>query len=275
MNVLWYIGLGLALPALAFNFTVYALRTAIVRSAAGCDAVQPLGSVDAVRAFAKDCVALIAVVLLIPIGWTLPACRAGAGTRGPLILVHGWALNGGALCWLRRRLLRDGWSPVCCFEYQSLSADIENAALQLRHLVERLMAATGSGPPVALIGHGLGGLVIRYYVRRYPAPKVRRIVTIGTPHGGTALAAHRLGAAARKLAPDSAFLRVLNAGDRTPKQVDVVAIYSTFDALILPPNSARYPQAFNIELNDIGHNALLFSPKVYRLLVENLTAPLL
>jgi triacylglycerol lipase len=271
---IWRIALGFALLVVLFNTIVYAWRAVILRQTAACDAVERLGIVNALWAFAKECAALAAVILLVPIGWLLPRCRAGAGSRGPLILVHGWGLNRGALWWLQRRLRRDGWSPVCCYDYRSYRADIERAAEQLRGVVEQVVTTFPTGQPVTLIGHSLGGLVLRYYVRRYPAANIRRIVTLGTPHFGSALAARGCGPAARKLAPGSPFLQTLNAADRIPKQFDVIAIYSTFDALALPPANAQYPGAFNIQVNDVGHTALLFSAKVYQLLLENLAAPL-
>jgi triacylglycerol esterase/lipase EstA (alpha/beta hydrolase family) len=139
--------------------------------------------------------------------------------------------------------------------------------------VEEMRVARGAPRPLMLVCHSLGGLVARYYVRRYPAPHVRRIITLGTPHGGTVLAARRRNGA-HKLAPRSAFLATLSAADRVPQQFDVIAIQSTFDAMILPPRHAEYPGAFNVVVNDVGHNALLFSVKVYRLIAENLNAPL-
>ncbi len=189
-----------------------------------------------------------------------------------MLLIHGWSLNRGCFWLLRRRLLRDGWSPVCCFDYRSPRLDVEGGAARLRDAVDQLAHALGAHQPVTLIGHSLGGLVARYYARRYPAPTVRRIVTLGTPHGGTALARMR-GGAGHKLAPGSQFLNTLNAADRVPHQFDVIAIHSSFDAMILPPHNAEYSVAFNIRVDDVGHNALLFSAKVYALIRENLGAP--
>jgi hypothetical protein len=82
------------------------------------------------------------------------------------------------------------------------------------------------------------------------------------------------GGAGHKLAPGSQFLNTLNAADRVPQQFDVIAIHSPFDAMILPPRNAEYANAFNIRLDGVGHNTLLFSSKVYRLIAENLSAPL-
>jgi len=251
---------------------LYAQRARVLRRQPDCDRDERLGLFNAAWAFAVECAATAAVLLSVPIGWLLPRCATGNGARGPVLLVHGWSLNRGCLWLVRRRLLRDGWSPVCCFDYPTLGFDVEGAAAQLRRVVEHLVQSTEGRSPVTLIGHSLGGLVLRYYARRYPTPYVRRIVTLGTPHGGTALARGRRGTP-HKLAPESPFLSTLWAADRVPQQFDVIAIHSRFDAMILPPRNAEYPGAFNIDVAGVGHNALLFSPTIYRLIAENLQAP--
>jgi pimeloyl-ACP methyl ester carboxylesterase len=270
---LGWIILSFSAAILLFNAAIYAYRAKVLHALDACDAVDPLGVLAAARAFAVECVATATVLLLIPVGWLLPHCRAGSGTRGALVLVHGWSLNRGCFWLMRRRLLCDGWGPVCCLDYRSLRLDVEGAAGRLRDAVDRLRATLGPAQPITLLGHSLGGLVLRYYARRYPAAGVRRIITLGTPHRGTRLAGMHRGYG-RALAPDSAFLRALGANDRIPQQFDVVAIFSTFDAMIVPPRHAEYPGAFNVRITGVGHNALLLSRKVYELLAENLAAPL-
>lgn len=252
---------------------LYVARARVLHQGADCDTGEPLGLVDATWAFIAECAATAAVVLSVPLGWLLPRCASSGGDRGPVVLVHGWSLSRGCFWLMRRRLLRDGWSPVCCFDYRTLGLDVEGAAAQLRVVVEQLVATSGAQRPLTLIGHSLGGLVLRYYARRYPAPHVRRIVTLGTPHSGTALA-RSMGGTIHKLNPASQFFKALGAADRVPQQFDVIAIHSRFDAMILPPRNAEYPGAFNIQVAGIGHNALLFSAKVYQLIAENLAAPL-
>jgi triacylglycerol esterase/lipase EstA (alpha/beta hydrolase family) len=270
---LWETLFAFGVVIVLFNAILYAVRAQVLHGLDAGDAVDPLGVVGAARAFATECAATAAVLLAIPLGWLLPPCRSGGGTRGPVLLIHGWSLNRGCFWLLRRRLSRDGWSPVCCLDYRSLRFDVEGGAARLRDAVDQLTRARGAHQPATLIGHSLGGLVARYYARRYPAPTVRRIVTLGTPHRGTTLA--RLhGGAGHKLAAGSQFLNTLNAADRVPQQFDVIAIHSSFDAMLLPPHHAEYPVAFNIRVNDVGHNALLFSSKVYALVRENLGAPL-
>ncbi|MGH7789324.1 MAG: hypothetical protein ACRERC_20810, partial [Candidatus Binatia bacterium] len=55
--------------------------------------------------------------------------------------------------------------------------------------------------------------------------------------------------------------------------VDVIAIYSEFDAWLQPLGSAYCPGAFNIAIHGVGHCATLLSPRVAALIVENLAAP--
>ena len=70
--------------------------------------------------------------------------------------------------------------------------------------IEKLTAESGY-EKVHVIGHSLGGLITRYYVQRMGGhERVHTVVTLGTPHQGTALA--RAGSVLpliRQLRPDS------------------------------------------------------------------------
>ena len=272
MHLVW-LALGYVATAVAINLGLYGWRRRMLQQAAAANLLEPLGLLSACWAFLIECTALGAVVLLIPFGWLWPPWPLQGAGRGAVVLLHGWGTNRGAMWLLRSRLLRAGWGPVCCFEAHTLSLDIEGAAARLRTLLDRVASTSITPAPLIVVGFGIGGLVLRYYLRRYPAPRVRRVVTLGTPHRGTAVA-RALGPFARALVPRSAFLRRLNAGDRLPEQFDVVALHSTFDATVLPLECALYPGAFNAQFSEIGHFSLLFSAKVFRVLRENLAAPL-
>jgi pimeloyl-ACP methyl ester carboxylesterase len=261
---------GLTCLVLIFTSATYAARAWSLRQIASCDEEPALGWIAGVAAFVTELVASLAVLALIPIGWMTSRHDTQVRPRGGVVLVHGWSLNRG--CWwvIRRRLARDGFGPIYSFEYPSLSADVEAAAEKLKAFLDTLGPQT---TPLALIGHSLGGLVIRYVARRHRIPNVRRLVTLGSPHGGTLLAAPR-SPWQKRLAPGSPLINQLNALDRVPFQYDVIALYSTFDAMVLPWTNARYPEAFNVQVSGIGHNALLFSKRFYILLSENLAAPM-
>ena len=65
-------------------------------------------------------------------------------------------------------------------------------------------------------------------------------------------------------------MRDLGDADSVAGRFDAIALSSTFDAWIVPPDAAYYPGAFNIAVDGIGHYRLLFSRKIWELIDENL-----
>ncbi|MGH7858167.1 MAG: lipase family alpha/beta hydrolase [Candidatus Binatia bacterium] len=200
--------------------------------------------------------------------WPFPLRRPAA--TPPVILLHGHAGSRTALVWLAWRLRRDGFENVIGVRHRPLGADAYGKAKALAATIERVLLETGA-VQVDVVAHSLGGLVARAYIREYGgAARVRRLVTLGTPHQGTRVAAFALDAAARSLLPGSRLLQDLGREDPVPTILPVTSIFSTFDARILPCRSAFYPGAANVEVDAIGHDAMLFSPKISRLVVEAL-----
>lgn len=177
----------------------------------------------------------------------------------PIVLIAGGPLGPAALDPLRQRLTAHGW-PTTLFRPSSWRIPTADAAAQLDAFLR-----AGRHRGTVLIAYGSAGLILRYYLRRYPASGIRRVATIGTPHQETE-------APAVGTEPTS-LLRQLTAGDRVPQQFEVIAIYSDFDAFITPAIRAYYPGAFNIEVRGVGHFALARSARVFQLLVENLERP--
>lgn len=108
--------------------------------------------------------------------FTKPATR--------IVLVHGiW----NAKSWLMplARRLRDEGFEVDVFGYPSIVGGPEPA---IAVLVERLRG----GPPVHLVGHSLGGMIVLEALRRAPDLPVQRAVCLGSPLRGSR-AARNLG----------------------------------------------------------------------------------
>ena len=137
-------------------------------------------------------------------------------------------------------------------------------------MVERVeqLARGHRSERIDLVGHSEGGLIGRYYVQKlYGAPRVRHLVTLGTPHRGTRWAhsghlVRHLLPSLRQMAPGSPLLRDL-ADDSFPASVRLTSIYSQRDS-ICPPPSCRLevggaPHLKNVEVMGGGHLDLLFS----------------
>jgi len=109
-----------------------------------------------------------------------------------VVLVHGLYMRPWTLGLLARRLRADGLSTHQ-FGYPSLSASPREVAERLAVYLRSVAGGT-----VHLVAHSLGGLVLHHLFHRYPQQRPGRVVTLGTAHLGSAVAA---GLLARGLGP--------------------------------------------------------------------------
>jgi triacylglycerol esterase/lipase EstA (alpha/beta hydrolase family) len=114
---------------------------------------------------------------------------------------------------------------------------------------------------VVLVGHSMGGIIARNYVQnRGGAANVIGIVTLGTPHHGSKLAPFAISKHGKNLLPNSDFLLKFNSVE-WPPETKAISIYSRYDNIVLPAVSAKMAGSEVIELDGMGHNALLFHPR--------------
>ena len=100
-----------------------------------------------------------------------------------VVLVHGLWVNGLEMELLRRRLAAAGYRSRR-YSYPSITNTPFENAMDLNEFVERLDSAT-----IHFVCHSLGGIVIRHLFHYFPRQRPGRIVTLGTPHNGSAAAA--------------------------------------------------------------------------------------
>ncbi|MCD9142854.1 esterase/lipase family protein [Streptomyces albireticuli] len=178
----------------------------------------------------------------------------------PVLLLHGFIDNRSVFVLLRRSLRRNGWRHVESLNYSPLTCDVRTAAQLLGRHVEDLCARAGSSG-VDVVGHSLGGLIARYYIQRLGGDaRVRTLVTLGTPHGGTRVAppmsVHPL---VRQMRPGSDVIREL-AGPAPDCATRFISFWSDLDQLMVPVETARidHPDllARNVRVTGVGHLAL-------------------
>ena len=168
---------------------------------------------------------------------------------GPVLLVPGYGGDIGDLAALAARL-RDAGREV---QLVSLpgdgTGDLRQAAAAIGRAVDRALAG-GSGS-VDLVGYSAGGVTVRVYVAHGGGSRVRRVVTLGSPHHGTAVAALALSfasgqcpTACAQLAPGSALLAGLAD---TPAGPRWVSVWTADDTVVTPPTSARLSGAVDVE----------------------------
>ncbi len=192
--------------------------------------------------------------------------------RMPVLLVHGYFANRGYFRPLLRRLEARGVGPIFTPNFPACLASIERFADELDAEIERILAGTKQAK-VVLVVHSMGGLAARAYLARRGAGRVARLITIASPHHGTALAFMGLGRSARQMQPDSEFLASLERREGAAgPAVDTVSIYSPQDNMVAPQDTCRLAWARNVALPGFGHIAILDSPELADALIPELEA---
>jgi pimeloyl-ACP methyl ester carboxylesterase len=98
-----------------------------------------------------------------------------------VLAVHGLWMNGLETHWLRQRLTAQGFAAHA-FSYRSLHADLPEVVTALEAQVRALP------PPVHLVGHSLGGLMLLALFDRVPDLPHGRVVLLGSPVNGSCAA---------------------------------------------------------------------------------------
>jgi len=177
----------------------------------------------------------------------------------PILLVHGYLLTSGSWWPLRRWLARHGHA-VYTLDLD-LFCDIDSYVDVLRHRIDAICTATGS-QRVLLVGHSMGGLAVRAYLRACGTARVAGVITLGSPHHGSVLGQLAVGENGRAMRRGSPWLERLAQDEGSGWRVPMVSIYSCHDNLVAPQDSCRLDHAVNVPLAAIGHLTLPFSRRV-------------
>jgi len=196
---------------------------------------------------------------------------AERNARYPVLLVLGYAATECVWTPLRRALAEAGFGHIVSFNYNSFATDPAAVSAELTHQALRALAATGA-PRVHLIGHSLGGLIVRCALATSAAlsSQTASAVTIASPHRGAHLARIAPGRCARMMHPGSR--SCLPEAD-APRPVRWLAYYSDGDRVV-PPASARLDDlrydAANLLIPDCGHLTICRDARLISSLVPEL-----
>jgi predicted alpha/beta hydrolase family esterase len=191
-------------------------------------------------------------------------------SRPAVLLVHGYMCNRAVWRhWLRRGMPAH-WN-VATVNLEPVFGPVERYADVVRDAVERLRGATGA-ERITLVGHSMGGLAARIYLRRHGHHAVQRVITIDTPHHGTLFATLGHGPNARQMRKACDFVTELARDD---EPVDFVCFASQHDNLIVPRDNQVLGCAEVVWFEQTGHLAMLASDDVLRKLVEVVERPAL
>jgi len=207
--------------------------------------------------------------------WYVPCARAATriypdSRLPPVLLLHGYGCNSGYWAHLLP-LLDAARISHATVDLEPVAGDIDDYVPLVERAVRELCAAAGTDK-VAIVAHSMGGLVARAWMRAHGSAALARVITLGTPHHGTALARFGLGKNAFQMRPGSAWLRALAASEDGAGRSLVTSLYTHHDNIVSPQESSRLEGARNIEFGGVGHVALGSNPRVLAAVMDELAA---
>lgn len=206
-------------------------------------------------------VGLVVVLVLLALAGVLRQRLETAGAvpqdrPGTVLLVPGYGGDTGSLEALAAGLRAHGRTAVVVPSVGDGTGDLRAQAENVRRAADD--ALTAGAPSVDVVGYSAGGVVARIWAAELGgAGQARRVVTLGSPHHGTDLAA--LGAvtgacptACRQLAPGSDLLASLSEAPAGPRWV---SLWTAQDETVTPPGSASLEGALDVEVQSVCADA--------------------
>ncbi len=157
----------------------------------------------------------------------------GIHLKTPVVLVHGYLCNHKVWDKMAEQLRQAG-HPVLAVDLEPLFTSIDRYAPIIEETASELCRQTGVDQ-VALVGHSMGGLAIRAWMRSCGTQRVARIVTLGTPHQGTRIDPHPKTPNGQQMFWHSDWLKALETSE-TPETRRLMHLALT------PQDSIVYPQ---------------------------------
>ncbi|MFM2061350.1 MAG: hypothetical protein RLZZ507_1020 [Cyanobacteriota bacterium] len=193
--------------------------------------------------------------------------------RHPVLLVHGINDTGAVFNKMAFYLKQRGWSVYTLdLVPNNGSALLDKLAQQV---AEYVTATFAPEQPLDIVGFSMGGIVSRYYIQRLGGiERVKRFITISSPHNGTNIAYLAWLKGALQMQPDSDFLNDLNSDVEMLKKLNFTSIWTPYDLMIVPAESSRIPFGKEVILPVALHPWMLTDKRTFEVVAAALDEPI-
>ena len=183
-----------------------------------------------------------------------------ATVRRGVVLVHGFMCNRGLwLPWFAR-LQAQGHAYVAV-NLEPVMGSIDDYAATIEDAVQRVTQATGRTP--VLLCHSMGGLAVRAWLRAHQGDaRVHRVLTLGTPHGGTWLGRFSRAVNGRQMSLAGEWVQGLLRAEPAARAGLFTCWYSNCDNIVFPAGTAALAGADNRFVSGVAHVQMAFHPAV-------------
>lgn len=206
----------------------------------------------------------------ILIGWLLmPKKQPATSPHPPLILVHGIFSTRTSWYFFYKALAKEKFH-IGAFGYPTLWGSMEATIERLETFVQKTLEETGS-PKVSIVAHSLGGVVVRYWLAKYPHnhDNLAGLITLCTPHSGSNVSRLLPNPFSKALNPDSEVIRTITGQSYTT--FPCVAHATTTDLLVMPAKRLLPPKNWALRLaRDVDHLEILADTKTIAAVISDL-----
>lgn len=205
-----------------------------------------------------------------PEGLGEPPLAHPDAVRTPVLLVHGFVCN--HRIWDEMAAhLRELGHAVRRIDLEPLFCSIDRYAPRIEAAVAALLAEQGHDR-LAVVGHSMGGLAIRAWLRAYPhrLADVVVAVTLGTPHRGTLIDPSPRLANTREMAYGSEWLAALAQSEPVALRERFSVSIARQDQIVFPQTEQSLPGMPVRVWDAMGHLELCSHPAVLAAVAEQI-----
>lgn len=212
------------------------------------------------------------IIFLFRQPWTLRApdvmTATGLQKRVPVVLVHGYLCNHRIWDDAAQQLRNQG-HDVFAVNLEPLFCSIDKYADLVESAVQALINHSGQ-QQVALVGHSMGGLAIRAWLRANGTQRAACVLTLGIPHVGTQVPQHLKTQNGVQMTWKSEWLdRLIRSESLSTHQLFQIAL-TPQDNIVYPQRAQVLPHVPATVFEGIGHLQMCLDPKVIQWLLDQL-----
>jgi triacylglycerol esterase/lipase EstA (alpha/beta hydrolase family) len=206
--------------------------------------------------------------------WTTQAPEVQPATgptpRIPVVLVHGYLCNHRIWDDVATTLRANGHT-VLAVNLEPLFCSVDRYSTIVESAVNELCRHTGANR-VALVGHSMGGLAIRAWMRAHGTERVGRVLTLGTPHAGTQIAPNTHTSNGKQMCWQSAWLKELAASESQTTRALIHIALTPQDNIVYPQRAQVLAGVEPVVFEGIGHVQMCLDPAVIQWTTAQLSA---
>ncbi len=154
----------------------------------------------------------------------------------PVVFIHGF--KGGTHEYQQIIKYLNIYGDAVCYEF---SYNEKFGQVSLKNIAEKLhefILANCVESEIDIVALSQGGVIARYYIGKYHDRKIRKCITICTPHHGSLLAYLGIFPGIKELQPRSLFLKELDTN-----HAEYYAVYNPLDLMVFPGWSGIFARA--------------------------------